>query len=218
VVQQFDWQVGEILAALERLKLADNTLVIFSSDNGGTLENSYVPGPGNDLNGHVVNGPLRGFKSSLFEGGVRVPFIARWPGHIQAGAETRQIASLVDLTATAAAITGQKLPLGAAPDSFDLLPLLASSGKKPVRDSIVVQQNGTAGLAIRRGDWKFIPIGQLGGKRPSAVATDHLPAGQLFNLANDIGELHDIAAQHPEVVMELAGLLAKARSQNQTRP
>jgi arylsulfatase A-like enzyme len=223
VVQQLDWQVGEILSTLDRLKLGDNTLVFFSSDNGGTLENGYAEGPGNNLNGHSINGPLRGFKGSLFEGGVRVPLLARWPGRIKPGTETRQIASLVDLTETAAAITGQTLPVGAAPDSFNLLPLLASSGQQPVRDYMIVQQNGTQGLAIRRGDWKFIPGGSAGGKRKGNQSSDPAasadpPVGQLFNLAKDIGESSNVAAQYPEVVRDLSGLLMRARRANQTRP
>jgi arylsulfatase A-like enzyme len=88
VTQQLDWQVGEILAALDRFNLSDNTLVIFSSDNGGTMENGYNEGASASLNGHSINGPLRGFKGSRFEGGVRVPLVARWPGHVQPGRDT----------------------------------------------------------------------------------------------------------------------------------
>ncbi|MCX6905435.1 MAG: arylsulfatase [Verrucomicrobia bacterium] len=225
VSQQLDWQAGEILAALDRLKLTDHTLVFFASDNGGTMQNGYDEGESNNLNGHSINGPLRGFKGSLLEGGVRVPLLARWPGHIKPGTETRQIASLVDLTATAAAITGQKLPAGAAPDSFSLLPLLASSGQTPARDHIVVQQNGVRGMAIRQGDWKYIPGGEgrRGGQRQakqSGAASEgaEVSGGQLFNLAKDLGESQNVAAQHPDVVAQLSAILEKARSTNQTRP
>jgi arylsulfatase A-like enzyme len=177
VIQQLDWQVGEILTTLDRLRLADKTSVVFSSDNGGTMENGYEEGAGNNLNGHSINGPLRGGKGSLFEGGVRVPLLARWPGHIQPGTETRQIASLVDLTATAAAITGETLPVDTAPNSFNLLPLLASNGQKPARDHIVVQQNGTQGFAIRKGGWKVVSSGAGTGGKKGGQRKGQPPAG-----------------------------------------
>jgi arylsulfatase A-like enzyme len=220
VTQQVDWQAGEILAALDRLKLTDNTIVIFASDNGGTLENGYEEGAGGNLNGHSINGPLRGFKGSLFEGGVRVPLIVRWPGHIKAGSETKLIASLVDMTATAAALTGQKLPAAGAPDSFNLLPLLESSGKTPVRDLIVVQQNGTQGVALRQGDWKFIPGGSKRRRnQPDGAADDSsVSGGLLFNLATDIGESKNVAAEHPDLVKKMEETLQRIHDSRKSRP
>jgi arylsulfatase A-like enzyme len=218
VTQQLDWQAGEILATLDRLKLTERTLVLFASDNGGTMDNGYDEGDRNFLNGHAVNGPLRGFKGSLFEGGVRVPLLARWPGHIKPGTVTGQIASLVDLTATAAALTGQNLPAGAAPDSVNLLPLLESSGQTAVRNHIVVQQNGTQGVAIRQGNWKFIPAagGPAGAQRKNkkaaaSTADAAIPAGQLYDLATDLAETTNLAARQPEKLKELQALLTKIR-------
>jgi arylsulfatase A-like enzyme len=218
VTQQLDWQVGEILATLDRLKLAGNTLVLFASDNGGTMENGYDEGASGNLNGHSINGPLRGFKGSRFEGGVRVPLVVRWPGHVQPRTETHQIASLVDLTATAAALTGQALGSSDAPDSFNLLPLLESSGKTSVRDYIIVQQNGTQNLAIRQGKWKFIPEAERPSNRAGARVDKPDPtAGQLFDLEADLAESRDVAAQHPEVVKDLSARLEKARRESNTR-
>ena len=218
VTQQLDWQVGEILATLDRLKLADNTLVLFASDNGGTMENGYDEGSGANLNGHSINGRLRGFKGSRFEGGVRVPLVARWPGHVQPGTETHQIASLVDLTATAAALTGQQLAPGDAPDSFNLLPLLESSGKTPARDHIIVQQNGTQNIAIRQGKWKLIPETERRGNRAGTMANKaDSTAGQLFDLETDIAESRNVAGQHPDLVKELSSRLEKVQRESSTR-
>lgn len=203
VVQQFDWQVGEILATLDRLGLSRNTLVIVSSDNGGTSENGYQEGERSSLNGHRINGALRGEKGSLYEGGVRVPMIARWPDHIHANQTSAQIASLVDLTATAAAITGITLPADDATDSFNLLPLLESNGQTAVRDHIIVQQNGVQGQAIRKGSWKLIPSAK---------------GDQLFDLSNDLAESHNLASDHPDLVKALADQLARARTSGRTRP
>lgn len=215
VTQQLDWQVGELLSAIDRLGLATNTVVFFSSDNGGTQQNGYEDGGERDLNGHSVNGSLRGFKGSLWEGGTRVPLLVRWPGVIRPGTQTRHLAALVDLTATAAALTGQSLPAESAPDSFNLLPLLRSSGQKAVRDHVIVQNNGERNIAVRRGEWKFIPAasGPAAGKGKRGAGA----GGQLFNLSTDLAETKDVAAQHPEVVEELTALLARAR-QGGTRP
>ncbi len=148
---------------------------------------------------------------------MRVPLVVRWPGHVQPGVETHQIASLVDLTATAAALTGQELRSGDAPDSFNLLPLLESSGQKPVRDHIIVQQNGSRNLAIRQGKWKFIPDGDRRTNRTSTANKVDSIAGQLFDLEADLAETQDVAAQHPDIVRALSSRLEKVRRDNRTR-
>jgi len=102
VIQQFDWCVGEVTAALQKHNLADNTLLIVTSDNGGVMDDGYQDGSGNDTSGHKCNGALRGFKGGPYEGGTRVPFIARWPGKVPAGKTSAEIVCLVDLLATAA--------------------------------------------------------------------------------------------------------------------
>ena len=127
MLSELDWSVGEVMKTLERLGLAKNTLVIFSSDNGASPTNEH---------GHLPNGPWRGKKSQLWEGGHREPFIARWPGHIAPGTTSDDLVCLVDLAATAAAVAGEKLPDGAAPDSFNLLPTLLGQPKQMKRDTL----------------------------------------------------------------------------------
>ena len=158
VIQEFDWSVGEVMAALDRLKLADNTLVIVTSDNGGVLDangpDSVNSGTVETNNGHPHNGPLRGGKGSPYEGGTRVPFIARWPGHVKPGTSDELICH-VDMLATFAALTGQKLAADAGPDSFNVLPaLLGEKLDKPCREHLVEHGNV---LALRKGPWKLIP-------------------------------------------------------------
>src|SRR5262249_53144284 len=131
-IVEFDWSVGEVLAALEKHGLAENTLVIVTSDNGGVMDDGYQDGSGNDTSGHRCNGALRGFKGGLYEGGHRVPFIARWPGKVPAGKTSGELICHVDTLATIAALTEQKLPTAAGPDSFDILPpLLADKPANP---------------------------------------------------------------------------------------
>ncbi|MHB8898939.1 MAG: sulfatase family protein [Thermoguttaceae bacterium] len=234
VLQEFDWSVGEILAALDRLKLADNTLLIVTSDNGGVLDSNGpdVENGGNEEtnNGHPFNGTLRGTKGSPYEGGTRVPFLARWPGHVAPGVSDQLICH-VDLLATFAAIAGQSLPDQAAPDSFNVLPaLLGQKLDKPCRDHLV--EHGSK-LALRQGSWKLIPAGQAGAaKTPSAKlktgpkarnktgrAADRPSAGaELYNLADDLGETNNLAAQHPDRVREMTTLLQQIRDQGRSRP
>ena len=198
-IQEFDDSVGQVLAALGRLKLADNTLLIITSDNGPAMDDGYLSYDVRDANGHRPGGPLRGFKGSMFEGGTREPFLARWPGRIKPGSQSGELLSLVDMLATCAAVADQRLPDGAGPDSFNLLPLLLGQRpKKPLRDHLVMQGGNPRNLAIRKGPWK-------------------LAGGELFNLEADLGEQTNVAAQHPEIVQELSGLLAGIRSRGRSR-
>jgi arylsulfatase A-like enzyme len=214
VIQEFDWSVGEILATLDKLKLADNTLVIVSSDNGGVMDDGYQDGAVADAHGHLCNGPLRGFKGGLYEGGTREPFIVRWPGHVPADKTSNELVCLVDLLATVAALTGQQLPAEAGPDSFNQLPaLLAQKPKQPCRDSLVIHGGGGK-LAIRQGPWKLIPGGGPGGG-----AAPKAPAGpELYNLADDLGETKTLTAQQPAKVKELTVLLERIRTTGRSRP
>jgi arylsulfatase A-like enzyme len=206
---ELDWSVGELMKTLERLKLAENTLVIFSSDNG-----AYVT----DEDGHRPNGPWRGEKSQLWEGGHRVPFIARWTGHIKPGV-CDDLVCLVDLPATAAALLGVELAADAAPDSFNLLPTLLGRTNPHPRDHLVVM-SGTGALAVRQGKWKFIPDlgtanGWKGSNKKNAASTGK--AG-LYNLEEDKGETTNLHAREPGISKRLAGLLEKVRSAGTTRP
>ena len=201
-IQEFDGCVGEIISTLERLKLAENTLLIVSSDNGGVMDDGYKDGAVEDANGHLCNGVLRGFKGSLWEGGHRVPFIARWPGKIKPGSESTQVIGLVDMMATFGAIVGQPLPKEAGPDSFNVLAaLVGENPQQPVRDHLVVQSNSTMHLAIRKGAWKWIA-----------------PGDELYNLTEDLSETENLAAIHPDKVKELSELLQQIRDKGRSRP
>lgn len=207
-IQEFDASVGMVLAALDRLNLAANTLVIVSSDNGGAMDDGYDSGDVRNANGHKCNGVLRGYKGSLWEGGNREPFIARWPHRIKPGSQSDELLCLVDMLATFAVITGQALPADTGPDSFDMLPaLLGARHTKPLRDHLVMQANGSRTLAIRKGQWKFIPASQAGRDGP-----------QLYNLKDDVGETNNLAAQHPEIIKELSDLLTQLRRGGRSRP
>ncbi len=214
-IQEFDASVGAVLATLEKLKLADHTLVVLSSDNGGVMDDGYQDGAVADAHGHLCNGPLHGFKGGLYEGGTRAPFLARWPGHVPAGKTSNELLCLVDLLATVAALTGQKLPAEAGPDSFNQLPaLLAVKPERPCRESLVIH-GGRGSLAIRQGPWKLIPAGARvgGGADPRAAAK-----AELYNLADDLGETKNLADQQPEKVKELTALLERLRTDGRSRP
>ncbi|MEN9404395.1 MAG: hypothetical protein RL091_3098 [Verrucomicrobiota bacterium] len=199
VIHQLDWTVGEVLAALERRGLARDTLVIFSSDNGGALKNTYDDGT-NALHAlQPPNGALRGEKGRLYEGGHRVPFIARWPARIPAGRESGVLLGLVDLLPTLASLACTKLPSGAAPDGVDLHSALLLEAGAPGRDQLVLQNNRQAPLALRKGDWKLI-------ETPSRP--------ELYNLRADPGEAHDLAAAEPDRVKALTALLAAERAKS----
>jgi arylsulfatase A-like enzyme len=207
-IVELDWCVGELMAALEKNGLADNTLVIFTSDNGGVMDDGYVDGTGNDASGHKCNGSLRAFKGSLYEGGHRVPFIARWPGHVPAGKTSAELICHVDTLGTVAALVEKPLPKEAGPDSFNLLPaLLAEKPAKPCRESLV-HQSGSLLTAIRHGNWKYIPTAPKSFKESQ----------ELYDLAADPGETKNVAAANPDKVKEMLALLGQARKQTGTRP
>lgn len=209
MLYELDWTVGEVLKTLERLELSKDTLIVFTSDNG-----AYAV----DESGHLPNGPWRGKKSQLWEGGHRVPFIAHWPGHIPPGV-SKDLVSLIDLPATAAALVGAKLPPDAAPDSFNLLPTLLGTGSAVHRDHLIVM-SGKGDLAIRQGQWKYIPdLATANGWESGTKKNPNAPARPgLFNLSNDPGESTNLHPQHPEISQRLAGLLKSAESTPITRP
>ena len=226
VIQEFDGSVGAVLATLDHLGLADNTLVIVTSDNGGVIDDGYQDGAPENLKDHLVNGALKGFKGSLFEGGHREPFIARWPGKIKAGGTSGELICTVDMLATFAALTGQKLGADDAPDSFNVLPaLLGEKLDKPVRDHLVVQTGGVNMLALRKGPWKMLPGNAgasygtaKGGPKKGKKKNGPLAGPQLYNLDQDLGETQNVAAEHPEIVREMQALLKTVRESGHSRP
>ena len=209
VIEQIDWEVGEIMKALDRLKLANNTLVIFSSDNGPILFDGYFDRSEEDLNGHQPTGGLRGWKYLTYEGGCRVPLIARWPKQIKPRV-SEQLLSLVDVYATLASIVGQVISADTAPDSLDMSNVLLGKTSKNLRSSTVL--HGIGGLALRQGDWKYIPATEKvkpGGMGSGANAADprfaaaNIPEPLLFNLATDPNETKNVITSHPKKAAEL---------------
>ena len=208
VIMEFDWCVGEVLASLEKHGLAENTLVILSSDNGPVVDDGYRDGAKEKLGDHKPAGPLRGGKYSIFEGGTRVPFIVRWPGRVKPGVSDALVCQ-VDFPATFAALTGQAFDAKTSPDSQNVLPALL--GDSPTGRAQLVEHSG--GIALRQGAWKFIPA-RPGAKRFAATDTEpgNDPSIQLYDLASDPGETKNIAAAHAEKAAELAALLAAERA------
>lgn len=218
-VQELDWRVGEILAALDRLGVAGNTLVIFASDNGSGM-GAYRSGVDHapNLKGHIPNGPFRGEKTEAYEGGTRVPFIVRWPGQVKPGSTSTQLVALTDAMATFAAIVGKPMPANAGEDSFNFLPALG--GGKSERQSLVTDSM-LGQFAYREGDWKLIAGTGGAGYYPNYEAAyvaqpGELP-GQLFNLAEDPGERRNLYAEHPEIVARLQAALEKTKRDGRSR-
>lgn len=187
-VEEMDWSVGRVLAAVREHSLADRTLVIFTSDNGATPRGS--------------NAPLRGYKGSTLEGGIRVPTIAWWPGRIPAGTESDVIAGMFDILPTFAALAGAKIPADRKLDGVNLWPHLTATPGTPPAHETFFYYNGLRLNAIRHGDWKLqIAMGR--------VAETNAPNFQplLYNLRADIGETTNVLAAHPEIVARLQGLI-----------
>jgi len=184
------------------------TLIFFFSDNGGPLE----------PNGSS-NGPLRGAKGSVYEGGIHVPFVARWPGHVKPNSTCNDVICLNDLMRTAADITGAQIPDNAAEDSFSILPDLLGTATKPVREA-TVHASIDGSLAIRQGKWKLEICPGSGGwsapRTPKELAG--LPEVQLYDMTQDIGERRNQQAEQTETVDRLTTLLQSYIDQGRSTP
>ena len=229
VIVQFDFQVGAVLDAIDRCGLAEDTLVVLSSDNGPVLNDGYKDQAVEKLGAHRPAGLFRGHKYSAYEGGNRVPFLARWPKRIKAGTESAALVSLVDWVATAVALTGQTLAAADAPDSFDFSAALLDPAA-PARSSLISQDPV---LSVREGKWKFIPkngrksgpehpdTGLLGD--PDAFIKGAHDGGswnvaQLYDTQSDPREANNLAGKMPERVASMRALLEKAQAEGHTRP
>jgi arylsulfatase A-like enzyme len=209
-ITEFDWSVGQLIATLEDLKLMDNTLIVMSSDNGPVLDDGYKDNAVEKLGNHKPAGTFRAGKYSLFEGGTRMPFVTYWRGKIRPGVSDALI-SQADLLASFAALTDQKFDSLEAPDTQNQLAVLLGHSQTG-RESLV---EDASGLALREGDWKFIPPGKTRDKLGPWQTVLIPQPGFLFNLAVDPSETNDVAAKHPDKVRELSEALAKIRGRSE---
>lgn len=216
-VMQTDASVGLVLAELDKLGLADNTLVIMTSDNGCSPAARF---PELLAKGHNPSYHFRGYKADIFDGGHRIPLIVRWPNHVKGGSTNNQLVCLVDFFRTCADILGAKLPDTAAEDSVSVLPALEGRTNALMREAVVHHSiNGS--FSIREARWKLELCPDSGGwsdPRPGSVAAKTLPAVQLYDLAHDIGEQENVAAGNPEVVRRLTAMLEKYIADGRSTP
>jgi arylsulfatase A-like enzyme len=227
-IEELDWSVRRILDTLDLLKLTDNTLVIFSSDNGGVVNPQAEAQMAAVKAGLAINSHLRGGKHDIWEGGFREPFIVRWPGKVPTGTVCDDIVSLSDVLATLASILHAPLPPGNAEDSLDVSrSWFGTVSGKPPRDSIVLQAPKGAFYAVRQGPWKLIeyknpPPVQARSRRAEkkiVAFRKHAPKHDgLFNLVEDPDETKDVSTEHPEIAAQLRTLLNESRQKDTTRP
>lgn len=223
-VHQVDWTVGQVLNAVRQGKNADNTLVIFTSDNGsymrklsadetGHVEDSKVQGY--QAKNHRANLDWRGTKADVWEAGHRVPFFVTWPAQIKNHGERHHTITHTDIYATVAEIVSASLPLSEAEDSISWLPMVNDATAK--RSVSVINHSASGMFALRSGPWKLI-AGNGSGGREKPKGTPFEKPYQLFNLANDPSEEHNVAAQNPEKLAQLTAELEKLRLQGGSRP
>ena len=230
-VHQTDWSIGQVLDALQRSGAAENTLVIFTSDNGAEVTGEVKPGVYDRVRqfAHRSSGDLRGAKRDAWEGGHRVPFIARWPGRIQAGAVSDETMCHVDFMATVAALLDAKLPDHAAEDSVNVLPVLLGEKRTTPAREATIHHSAQGKFAIRRGDWVLIdapsgddnnrgPFGEPKWLKAERGYTDHDQPGELFNLREDPAQKRNRYAEHPQLVAELKALLKKYQTEGRSTP
>lgn len=232
-VMETDWALGEVMKSLRDSGIAENTLVIFTSDNGyapyvgtGAFDDPALTGQGQEAylqleaKGHFPSADRRGHKADIFDGGHRIPFIVRWPGKVKAGSTSDQIICLTDLMATGAEITGAKLPDNAGEDSVSILPALLGKADQPLHEAVVHHSiNGS--FAIRQGKWKLELCADSGGWSdpiPKSKASASLPPVQLYDLSGDVGEKRNVQAEHPEIVERLTKLLEKYIADGRSTP
>ncbi len=206
-ILQFDACVGRLLDTLDQHGLAENTLIILSSDNGPVVDDGYQDEAVEKLGSHLPAGPLRGGKYSAFEGGTRVPFIVRWPARVKAGVSDALVCQ-VDFPATFAALMEQDFKDTTAPDSMNVLPALLGESKTG-RDHLIVQAGP---LALREGTWKYIEPAQGPKKNKNTNSeTGADPAGQLYDLSTDLGEKKNLLTEQTERAAKMAAKLKELR-------
>lgn len=213
VIVQFDWTVGEILRTLKELRLDDNTIVILTSDNGPVVNDGYKDEAVERLNGHSPAGLLRGNKYSTLEGGTRIPFIVRWPGHVKAGAQSDALLSQIDFFSSMAQLLNARVPAGAAQDSRNALPTWINTA--PTDREWVIQQAADHTLSLRNRTWKYI---EPTDSRPYVDSVQHIDMGyspqpQLYKISEDVHEDNNVAALYPDTLFRMQTLLRRLSRQ-----
>lgn len=225
-VMETDWAVGEIVSAVDRAGLAQSTLVILTSDNGyapyAGVESAFRENAVQELEsrGHSPSGPYRGYKADIWEGGHRVPFIARWTGAIRPGSSSSQTICLTDLLATSAELVGASMPPDAGEDSVSIVPALRGTDRGPLRNA-TVHHSVDGRFSIRQGRFKLIlGAGSGGWSRPRdrEAREQGLPRVQLYDLEADPGERNNLQGRHPEVVARLTKLLERYVAEGRSTP
>lgn len=209
-IEQFDWTVEQVLHTLDSLGIAQNTLLILSSDNGPVLDDGYDDGAAELVGDHRPTGPYRGNKYSAFEGGTMVPAIVRWPGHVPQGKKSDVLMSQIDWMASLGNLVGARMPKGAAPDSRNRLGNLLGTDNEST--PWIVEQSNT--LSVRTPRWKYINPSD-GGPRITwgpDVETGYAPCPQLYDMQKNNFESNNVAVENPEVVYELQDVLRKVKT------
>ncbi len=238
-IQELDWIVGEVMSTLKKEGLDDNTLVMFTSDNGGMFNQAARAAW--DM-GHCLNGELLGFKFGVWEGGHRVPFIARWPKHIKAGSKSDQLISNIDMVATMAGLTGYELQEGEGVDSYNMLEALTGNPKTMLREEMKHTAWRKSHQSLRMGDWVYIPARSSGGwnnnkpkvnawggplaveyagRKNSDIENGKIkadaPKAQLYNLKTDKAQTTNVIKEHPEIAQKMAKRLQAILKSKSTR-
>ncbi|RME67152.1 MAG: arylsulfatase, partial [Verrucomicrobia bacterium] len=220
-ILELDWSVGRLMDALDELGIAENTLVVFCSDNGPVLDDGYKDGAVEKNGDHRPAGGFKGGKYSVYEGGTRTPFIVRWKGHVQPGVSDALVCT-IDLGASFASLVGVDVPEDALPDSFDVLDALLGRPGARGRDHLVQQDNGNRGnFGYRSGRWKLTihPSGRAYNTVvEQKLAWNDVPPEQLFDLESDPGETTDLSARHPEILARLKAELQAIIDRGRSRP
>jgi arylsulfatase A len=215
-VMETDWSVGEVLKALADTGLADNTIVIFTSDNGC----SPVAKPEElEVKGHFPSAQFRGYKADIWDGGHRIPFIVRWPGKVKPGSQSDSLLCLTDFMATLADLVNEKLPDNAGEDSFSFLSELTGTGKTARTSAVHHSINGR--FAIRDANWKleFCP-GSGGWGKPHDLQAEKkgLPNLQLYDMTADVGEVKNLQGEQTDIVARLTAELEKIVAEGRSTP
>ena len=213
-IVQFDWAVGQLMETLDKLGIADNTIILLSSDNGPVIDDGYQDQAAELLNGHKPAGPWRGNKYSAYEGGTAVPMIVRWPGKVKGGQTSATLTSQIDWMASLGNLIGARFPKGSAPDSENRLGNWLGTDKTDRPYVLELAYNRC--MSVRTSEWKYIEPSD-GPKILSwapGMETGSEQQPQLYNIKNNVWEKENVATQHPQLVYDMQNILRKARQKS----